>query len=181
LRPVGAYGVSKAAAEDECRRRANRQHVVIARPFNHTGPGQARDYVCSDFAAQVAERESGEVCGPVEVGDLRSERDFSDVRDVVNAYVVALERGAPGEAYNVCSGRATSAGSILEILCGLARTDVQVAVRTERLRSGEVTRISGSYAKLAATTGWQPSLPLETTLSDLLDDWRARLRAGERR
>jgi GDP-4-dehydro-6-deoxy-D-mannose reductase len=175
LRPVGAYAESKAAAEAECARRVGRQHVVVVRPFNHTGPGQAREFVCSDFAAQVAECELGLRAAHVEVGDLRSERDFSDVRDVVRAYVAALEHGRSGAAYNVCSGRATSVAAILETLGALARVTFEVRVQGERLRAGEVTRFCGDAAKLRSAAGWSPSIALRTTLADLLDDWRRRL------
>jgi GDP-4-dehydro-6-deoxy-D-mannose reductase len=174
LHPVGVYAASKAAAEAECVRRCGRQRIVIVRPFNHTGAGQSREYVCSDFAAQIAECEAGMRDATVEVGDLASERDFSDVRDVVDAYVAALEHGISGRAYNVCSGRPTSAGRVLEILCALARVKVRVSVRPERLRAGEVTRMFGSHATLTAASGWRPSHALESTLAVLLDDWRAR-------
>jgi GDP-4-dehydro-6-deoxy-D-mannose reductase len=177
-RPQGAYAVSKVAAEAECRRRAGRQEVIVVRAFNHTGPGQARGYVCSDFAAQIAEREAGLRAGPVLVGELRSARDFTDVRDVVDAYVRVLERGAPGETYNVCSGRAVSAGQVLEILRGLAGVDVDVRIERQRLRAGGIMQFYGSNAKLAAATGWEPAWTFEATLADLLDDWRERVRKG---
>jgi len=175
LRPVGAYAESKAAAEAECARRVGRQQIVVVRPFNHTGPGQAREYVCSDFAAQVAECELALRRPVVDVGDLRSERDFTDVRDVVRAYVAALERGKSGATYNVCSGRATSAAAILDTLRELARVDFRVRVRDERLRAGEVSRFCGDAGKIRAAAGWWPDIPLRTTLANLLDDWRSRL------
>jgi GDP-4-dehydro-6-deoxy-D-mannose reductase len=181
LRPVGAYARSKAAAEEACRARAGQQPVIVMRPFNHTGPGQSREYVCSDFAAQVAECEAGLRPARLEVGDLAAERDFSDVRDVADAYVAAYERAAAGETYNVCSGRATPVATVLDILVSLARIKVDVDVRTERLRPGEVSRAYGSYAKLERAVGWRPRRALETTLADLLEDWRGRLRSGASR
>jgi GDP-4-dehydro-6-deoxy-D-mannose reductase len=176
LRPAGAYALSKAAAEEECRRRAARQEVVIVRPFNHTGPGQSREYVCSDFAAQIAECEAGKRPPRIEVGDLRSERDFSDVRDIVDAYVRAFESGEPGEVYNACSGHPTSAGRILDILVASSSVAVEVVVGRDRLRSGEVSRLYGSSAKLTRATGWRPARSLEQTLTELLADWRRRTR-----
>jgi GDP-4-dehydro-6-deoxy-D-mannose reductase len=175
LAPAGAYAASKQAAEQECERRFSRQEIVVVRPFNHTGPGQSRQYVCSDFAAQVAECVLGLRPRRIEVGDLSAERDFSDVADVVAAYLVAFERGQAGETYNVCSGRPTPVGGVLDRLMALAGIDIDVVVRDERLRSGEVNRSYGSYAKLERAAGWRPQIPLEVTLDRLLEDWRCRL------
>ena len=172
LRPRGAYACSKAAAEELCRERAGRQEIVVVRPFNHTGPGQSPRYVCSDFARQVALCERGAREPTIEVGDLRAERDFSDVRDVARAYVSALVDGRPGSAYNVCSGRAVAVREILDRLLALSHVEIRVRVAPERLREGEPDRLVGSYARLERDTGWRPEIPLEKTLGDVLEYWR---------
>ncbi len=172
LRPRGAYARSKAAAEELCRRRAGGQEIVIVRPFNHTGPGQSPRYVCSDFARQIALCERGERAPVIDVGDLRAERDFSDVRDVTRAYLRALVDGRPGTIYNVCSGRAVAVREILDRLLALSHVEIRVRVAQERLREGEPDRLVGSYARLERDTGWRPEIPLEKTLGDILDYWR---------
>ncbi len=176
LRPRGAYAQSKAAAEAACLARAGRQSVTIVRPFNHTGPGQSPRYVCSDFARQIARCERGLTPPIVEVGNLSAERDFLDVRDVVEAYARLAGREESGEIYNVCSGRAVSVREILETLLARATVDIEVRVAEARLRQGEAERLVGSYAKLERATGWRPAIPLERTLADLLDFWRGRER-----
>jgi len=175
LDPADAYARSKVAAERECIERAEGQEIIRVRPFNLTGPGQSGEYVCSDFASQIAEAEVGgrEAC--ISVGDLSSERDFSDVRDAVRAYSLALECGVAGEAYNICSSTPVAISSVLEMLVSLARVKVRVESETGRMRPGEVKRSYGSAAKLERAVGWKQSYALEKTLGDLLDDWRSRL------
>ena len=175
LNPADAYARSKAAAERECLDRAATQEVVRVRPFNITGPGQARDYVCSDFAGQIAEAEAGLRERRIRVGDLRAERDFTDVRDAVGAYALALERGDPGQVYNICTGVPVSISSVLDRLLAVSTVDVEVDVERSRLRPGEVNRYYGSAARLEAATGWGRTIGLDQTLADLLDDWRARV------
>jgi len=173
--PVGAYACSKAAAEQECRRRHGSQEIVRVRPFNQAGPGQSPDYVCSDFARQVAACEREGAPGRIEVGDLSAVRDFVDVRDAVVAYIDVCERGRAGEVYNVCSGTGVEVRAVLDTLIDLASVDVAVEVRRERLRAGEVSRYYGSAAKLERATGWRPGIALRQTLAAVLDDWRTRL------
>ncbi len=182
--PLGAsdsYGKSKVAAEQECIDRAGVQDIVRVRPFNHTGPGQASQYVCSDFALQLAKAEAGLREPRIEVGDLRAERDFSDVRDVVRAYVDLLDAGEAGEVYNVCSGKPTPIQDVLGLLVEQATVPVEVAVQQERLRPGEVSRAYGSYEKIQSAVGWEPRIALRDTLGELLAGWRGELsrdRAG---
>lgn len=183
LAPVDVYARSKAAAETACVERAASQSIVRVRPFNLTGPGQSREYVCSDFASQIAAAEAAGHDARLRVGDLSSERDFSDVRDAVGAYVAALERGRPGDVYNICSGRPVAISRILDILASCARVRVDVEVQETKLRPDEVKRYYGSARKLQDVAGWRCTIALERTLGDLLDDWRVRLsagRAGER-
>lgn len=169
LRPRGIYAASKAAADHAAAAFAERGlDVVVARPFNHTGPGQRRDFVCADFADQVAAIRDGRAVGPVRVGNLDVERDFGDVRDVVRGYALALERGRAGRAYNLCTGRATAVREILAVLGELAGVAIETRSAAERLRPDEPPRIVGSARRAADELGWVPEIPLRRTLADLL-------------
>lgn len=177
LRPLSPYSVAKAAAD-----LAAFQHfathsldIVRARPFNHTGPGQSPEFVCSEFARALAAAEAGVGPPRLSVGSLDVERDFSDVRDVVRGYVALFEKGKAGEAYNLGSGTATRVGAILEELRGRCRVEVEVRTDARKLRAREVPRIAGSIAKIRRDTGWRPEIPLSTTLADLLEYWRKEL------
>jgi GDP-4-dehydro-6-deoxy-D-mannose reductase len=145
--------------------------VVCVRPFNHLGPGQSDRLVASTIAQQVARNE---LTGGEEIlaGDLSPKRDFSDVRDVVRAYRLLAERGTPGEAYNVCSGRAVAVRELADILIGLSSQPMRVVLDPERLRPVDVPILQGDNSKLVRDTGWTPEIPLEETLAAVLDWWR---------
>jgi GDP-4-dehydro-6-deoxy-D-mannose reductase len=178
LRPVSVYGCSKAAADMVAFQRwwATGMAVIRVRAFNHTGPGQSPEFVCSDFARQIARIEAGATPPVVHVGNLRGVRDFSDVRDVVRGYAMLWEHGQPGEAYNLCSGVGTSIADIAAMLGAESRYRVEWIEEPGRLRPHEIPAVVGSRAR-AGTLGWRPTIPLAQTLHDLLDDWR-RLIAG---
>lgn len=182
LRPLSPYSVAKAAADLAGFQffHAYGLDVVRARPFNHTGPGQAADFVCSDFARALAAAECGAGPTRLRVGNLDVERDFSDVRDVVRGYLALFEKGVAGEAYNLASGVATRVRTILEELRGLCRVPVEVATDPRKLRPRELPRIVASIDKIRQATGWRPEIPLGRTLADLLDDWRGRLQESGR-
>ena len=148
-------------------------HVVRTRAFNHCGPGQSAAYVVSAFASQIAEAELAPDDDPREIvtGDISVRRDFTDVRDVVRAYWLALDRCEPG-AYNVCSGNPIAIDEILDGLLALASVDVRQRTDARLLRPNEVEEIFGSNARLQEASGWAPELPLSQTLSDTLDWWR---------
>jgi GDP-4-dehydro-6-deoxy-D-mannose reductase len=175
LRPQNPYAVSKAAADllAGFHADAHGMRVIRTRAFNHAGPGQSDIYVVSAFARQIADAErAGKSELVVETGNLAPRRDFTDVRDVVRAYWLAVERGEPA-IFNVCSGVSVP---VADILAGLARlTDVSVEQRTDpaRLRENEVMDIRGSHERLTQATGWQPEIALDRTLADTLDWWRA--------
>ena len=156
--------------------RSEKLPIVIARPFTHTGPGQSPDFVCSDWAHQIAEIEASPKARKsfLKVGNLDVRRDYSDVRDVVRAYVLLLEKGKCGEAYNICSGKSPSLRVILRILLGKSRADIAVKVDPNRVRKADIPLLAGSHAKITRETGWKPAFDLETTLSDLLAEWRAK-------
>jgi GDP-4-dehydro-6-deoxy-D-mannose reductase len=175
--PRHPYGVSKLAAGELVRVYWQRYGLpaVEARPFNHIGPRQARGFVVPDFAAQLAAIRLGQQPPVMRVGNLEAERDFTDVRDVAAAYLRLAEAGRPGEAYLICSGRPVSVRHLLDTLIDLAGVAVDVQTDPARLNPSDTPCLYGSYAKIAADTGWRPSIPLRQSLADALDDWEARL------
>ncbi|HET7213670.1 MAG TPA: GDP-mannose 4,6-dehydratase [Terriglobia bacterium] len=177
LAPDSPYAGSKAAADllgYQYFRSWNLQ-VIRARPFNHTGPGQPPQFVCSDLARQVAEIDAGLRSPLLQVGNTKVQRDFSDVRDVVRAYELLLERGAPGAAYNIASGQCVSIAHIIRHLRALCRRAFRVQVQQTRLREGEAMRLYGSHRKLSRATGWKPEYALSQTLSDVYTCWKKAL------
>lgn len=175
LRPVNPYAASKAAAELLGLQAflGKGLQVVVARPFNHVGPGQGPAFVVSALAQRVvrAERDSG----VVPVGNLAAARDFTDVRDVVRAYRLLAERGRAGETYNVCSGESRTIAEIADLLTGLAAGPVELRDDPELYRPADVPLVRGDPGKLQELTGWRPEVPLERTLADVLEWWRAEL------
>lgn len=176
VRPRSPYGASKQSAEALGMQyhRAHGLGVVIVRPFNHLGAGQSPRFAASAFAAQIAaaEQHGG---GEVVHGDLSARRDLSDVRDIVRAYRLLAERGRPGEVYNVCSGRAISMESMLDMLIDRAKVPVTTAVDPGRLRPVELPTLLGSHQKLTEATSWKTEFTLGQTLAVVLDDARARV------
>ena len=174
--PVTPYGASKAAAEMVCVQAGLGRglDVVRARAFNHLGPGQSDRFVAAALASRVAanERTGAE---EVRVGNLQARRDFTDVRDVVRAYRMLATDGAPGEAYNVCSGAACRISDLAEALIARARHPMRLVADGELLRPVDVAEVRGDPSKLHAATGWRPEVPMEKTLDDLLDYWRCAL------
>jgi GDP-4-dehydro-6-deoxy-D-mannose reductase len=168
--PTNPYGVSKLAQEMTAE--ASSLPAWLVRPFNHAGPRQSPAYATSGFAQQIAGIEAGRREPVLHVGNLDAQRDITDVRDTVRAYHAVAESGQPRRPYNVCSGRAYSMRSLLDILLSLARVRVRVEVDPARLRPSDNPVILGSHARLTADTGWAPAIPIERTLADLLDYWR---------
>ena len=176
LRPETPYGATKAAAERRVGLAADEGlDVVSVRPFNHSGPGRPAAYAESSFARQVVRIERGEQEPVLRVGNLEPLRDFSDVRDVVDAYHLLLERGERGSVYNVCSGRARSIRWIAETLLSLAGCRATIEVDAELYRPVPPDRLAlvGDAGRLREL-GWRPAHTLEETLKDLLEDWRSR-------
>jgi GDP-4-dehydro-6-deoxy-D-mannose reductase len=180
LRPSSPYAVSKVAQAALARLYgpAGGMRVVLTRTFPHTGPGRGGDFAESSFARQIAEIEAGLAPPFLKVGNLEAVRDFTDVRDVVRAYRLLLEAGEAGEAYNVCRGQGWRIGEMLEML--LAHSDIEPEVRVDRdrLRPSDIPVLVGDSSKLRRATGWEPRIPLEQTLGDLLKDWRERVQGG---
>ena len=177
LRPNNPYAVSKI-----CQDMLGLQYfishqlpVVRVRPFNHIGPRQSDAFVCSSFARQVAEAEIGLHEPVVKVGNLDARRDFTDVRDMVRAYWLAISQGEPGEVYNIGSGVAWSISDILRSLLDKSRTRIRVEQDPSRLRPSDVPVVCCDFSKFRARTGWEPRFPLEESLAEVLDYWRQRL------
>jgi GDP-4-dehydro-6-deoxy-D-mannose reductase len=181
LRPQNPYAVSKASADLLAGFYADAHglRVVRARAFNHAGPGQAPIYAVATFARQVAlGLEQGDDPVRVVTGSPDTQRDFTDVRDVVRAYRALAEHGEAGEAYNVCSGRAASATELVASFGRAVGRAVDHVVDPELVRAHEVMEVRGSHAKLTAATGWEPVIGLERTLADTVAWWREDLQAG---
>jgi GDP-4-dehydro-6-deoxy-D-mannose reductase len=180
VNPCSHYAVSKVAQETLglMYYQAYGWRVLVTRGFNQVGPGQSPDFVVASFARQIARIEAG-CCEPVlKVGNLEARRDFTDVRDTVRAYRMVMEKGRPGATYNVCSGKARPVSELLETL--LSFSDVPIGVERDpaRQRPSDIPLLVGENTRLCEETGWEPRIPLEQTLRDTLDFWRARPEAG---
>ena len=176
LRPVTPYAAGKAAAE-MVGLQAWLGHglpVIRVRPFNHVGPGQAPSFVVSSLARGVVEAER-KGARTVAVGNLAARRDFTDVRDVVRAYRLLVDGGEPGDVYNVCSGRDVAVEELARRLLSMATVELSLEVDPQRLRPVDVPVVRGDPAKLTGATGWQPRVPLDETLRDVLAYWRQEL------
>lgn len=178
LRPTSPYSVSKIA-QDMMGLQYYHSHnlpIMRARAFNHIGPGQNARFVAPDFASQVARIEANMQPPVIHVGDLTAERDFTDVRDIVRAYRIIIEKGTPGEVYNVCTGETHSIQSILDRLIRLSASTIEVVVDPSRLRPTSIPVLVGDNSRLRNATGWQPQIPIDQTLADVLEDCRCRIR-----
>lgn len=175
--PSNPYALSKAAADMLAGQYHARfgLHIVRARPFNHTGPGQAPEFVCSDFARQIAAIDLGLRPPIVSVGNLEVNRDFTDARDVVRAYGLLLEKAPPGEAYNVASGKTTSIRQILRLLVSFSSRPVRLSIQRQRFRPDDTKTLYGSNRKIHRATGWKPAYGFRTTLHDLYVQWKTAL------
>jgi GDP-4-dehydro-6-deoxy-D-mannose reductase len=176
LRPVSPYAASKVAADALAQQAwlGHRLPVIRVRAFNHLGPGQSDRFVAPSLAARIArnERDGGDT---VPIGNLEPRRDVTDVRDVVRAYRLLVTHGEPGEAYNVCSGRAVSVREMAGHLLGLAQRPMRLVTDPDLQRPVDIPVLVGDNRKLSVATGWSPTIPLESTLADVLAEWRARV------
>ncbi len=183
LRPPNPYAVSKVTQDLMGLQfyLAYGMDVVRVRPFNHTGPGQSPRFVVPAFASQIARIEAGLQEPVMRVGNLDAARDFSDVRDIVRGYHLAVTRGEPGEVYNLASGQPRSVRGLLETLLGYSQVEIRVEIDPERYRPVDVPEVYGSAAKFRQRTGWMPQIPFEQTLRDTLEYWRGQVEAVEGR
>ncbi len=177
LRPTTPYSVSKAAADLLSYQvtRAPGLAVVRARPFNHVGPRQSPGFALAHFAKQLAAVELGQQPSVLETGNLTPRRDLTDVRDMVQAYLLLMERGRVGEAYNIGTGQTYSMQEVLDRLLRLAPVRVEVRQRADLVRAAETPAVRADAGRLRRETGWAPRHTLEQTLADMLAYWRARL------
>src|SRR5262245_41689098 len=178
LRPLSPYAVSKVAQDLLGYQyfRSYGLHIVRSRAFNHEGPRRGDVFVTSNFARQIAEIEAGLREPVIRVGTLKTKRDYTDVRDIVRGYWQLLERGEPGEVYNLCSGKAWEIGELLEFLIGETRVrPITVREDPARLRPSDVPVLLGDASRIQRAVGWQPERPFEQTLRDVLEYWRRRV------
>ncbi len=171
--PESPYALAKAIQNSYGRMYAKlyRVDAMMTRSFNHTGPGQRDAFVLPSFAKQVAEIKRGQRAAEIEVGNLDVRRDFLDVRDVCDAYVVLLKKGRMGETYNVCSGQSYRVGDLLRELCALAGVHVAIRVDVARLRPVDTPELRGDPTKMRQHTGWTTKTPIQETLKSLLEYW----------
>lgn len=177
LRPLSPYAVSKVA-QDLLAYQYFQSYglpVVRTRGFNHTGPRRGEVFICSNFARQIAEIESGKREPVMYVGNLEAKRDFTDVRDMVRAYWLSLEKGEPGDVYNIGSGTAYKIKDVLDMLLSMTDTQVKVEVDPNRLRPSDVPILLADSSKFRRVTGWELRYDFSRSLKDLLGYWRERV------
>jgi GDP-4-dehydro-6-deoxy-D-mannose reductase len=177
LRPLSPYGVSKVAQDllGYQYHESYKMFIVRTRGFNHTGPRRGENFVTSNFSKQIAMIEAGKHKPVIEVGNLDAIRDFTDVRDMVRGYWLALEKGKSGEEYNICSGKGVTIKKMLQILLGLSTKKITVKQDSRRLRPSDVEVLLGDCSKFREQTGWKPEIPFEKTMLDLLNYWREKV------
>jgi GDP-4-dehydro-6-deoxy-D-mannose reductase len=177
LRPLSPYAVSKVAQDFLAFQyyKSYGLRTVRTRGFNHTGPRRGDVFVTSSFAKQIAEIEKKKRPPVINVGNLEAKRDFTDVRDMVRAYWLALERGVEGEVYNIGRGQAFSMKEVLDLLMSLSRAKMEVKVDPARLRPSDVPVLLSDSSKFVSLTGWRPMIPFKQTIVDLLNYWRERV------
>ena len=177
LRPLSPYAVSKVA-QDLLGWQYYKSYglkVVRTRGFNHTGPRRGEVFICSNFAKQIVEIEKKKREPVIHVGNLEAKRDFTDVRDMVRAYWMSLEKGEPGDVYNLGTGKTYSIKEVLDILLDISGVDVSIEIDPNRLRPSDVPVLLADSTKFKTLTGWEPRIPFRQSLQDLLDYWRERI------
>lgn len=177
LRPGNIYAATKACQNmlGAIYAQAYQLDIMMVRAFNHIGPNQAPMFVVADFCKQVADIEAGHQEPVIRVGNLSAKRDFTDVRDVVRAYALLIQKGKPGETYNVGSGHAVSIDDILHRILALSNKPIQIEVDERKLRPVDVPIIEADTSRLQEATGWQKTIPLEQTLRETLNYWRTKV------
>ncbi|MGN4050558.1 GDP-mannose 4,6-dehydratase [Pseudomonas sp. SM4] len=175
--PRNPYAVSKLSAEFLSLQwgLSEAWPILVARPFNHIGSGQNPSFVIASAARQINRIKQGLQAPQLEVGDIDVTRDFLDVGDVISAYFALLEKGTPGQVYNICSGREQSIRSLIEQLGDLAEVELQLVQDPARMRRADQRRVCGSHARLTQTTGWTPEITTQQSLRAILSDWETRV------
>lgn len=177
LRPLSPYGVSKVAQDllGYQYHQSYGTYVVRTRGFNHTGPRRGDVFVTSNFAKQIAEIEHGKREPVIHVGNLNAIRDFTDVRDMVRAYWLSLEKCEPGDVYNISSDKGVKIKDMLDMLLAMTDQKIEVKPDPDRMRPSDVEVLIGDSTKFRQATGWKPEIPFDKTLEDLLNYWRERV------
>jgi GDP-4-dehydro-6-deoxy-D-mannose reductase len=177
LRPLSPYAVTKVACDKLCYQyhKSYGMKTIATRGFNHTGPRRGEVFVTSNFAKQIVQIEKGINEPVMYVGNLEARRDFTDVRDTVRGYHLAVQKCKPGQSYNICSGKTWRIQQVLDILLNLSTVNVQVRQDPSRMRPSDLPLLLGDNSKFKLATGWEPTIPFEKTMADLMDYWRARI------
>ncbi len=177
LRPLSPYGVSKVAMDYLGYQyfKSYGMKIVRTRGFNHTGPRRGDVFAESSFAKQIAEIEKGRKGPVIFVGNLEAKRDYTDVRDMVRGYLLAVEKGEAGEVYNICSGKAKKIKEVLDTLLSFSKVKVKVEQDPARMRPSDVPILLGDNTKFRKQTGWKPEIPFDKTMEDLLNYWRKKI------
>lgn len=177
LRPLSPYAVSKVAMDylGYQYHQSYKVRIIRTRGFNHTGPRRGETFAESNFAKQIALIEKGKQEPVIRVGNLEAKRDYSDVRDMVGAYLLSVEKCDPGDVYNIAVGRAIRIGDMLHLLLSYSKANVTVKEDPARMRPSDVPVLIGDNTKFVGKTGWKPKIPFEKTLEDLLNYWRERV------
>jgi GDP-4-dehydro-6-deoxy-D-mannose reductase len=177
LRPLSPYAVSKVGQDLLGYQyfMSYKLNIIRTRAFNHTGPRRGQVFVSSNFARQIVEIEKGLKAPVIEVGNLEAQRDFTDVRDIIRGYYLALEKGKFGEVYNICSGKAYKIKEVLDMLLALTNVKIEIRQDPKRMRPSDVPILLGDYSLFNETTGWKPEIPFKKTLEDLLNFWRSKI------
>ena len=178
-RPSNPYAVSKATQELMAMQYHFSHHydVVVARPFNHFGPRQSAGFVSADFARQVAEIEMGKREPVMHLGNMAAERDFTDVRDVAQAYLALIQKADGGRVYNVCSGKPRSVQTLLDTFLSMSRATIEQRTDPSKFRVADTPVSYGDASSIRQATGWEPRIPFEQTVADILNFWREKVRS----
>jgi len=174
LRPLSPYGVSKVTTDllGFQYHQSYGLKIVRTRAFNHTGPRRGDVFVCSDFSKQIAEIEKGLKEPAIHVGNLSAKRDFTDVRDIVRAYWLSVQKCDFGEVYNICSEKSRTIQSVLDLLLSKSKVKIEAKQDPAKMRPSDVEILQGDCTKFKEKTGWKPTISFEQTMEDLLNYWR---------
>ncbi len=174
LRPLSPYAVSKVGQDllGYQYYKSYGLNVIRTRAFNHSGPRRGEGFACSNFARQIALIEKKKQKPVIHVGNLNAKRDFTDVRDMVKGYWLVMQRGKPGEVYNICSEKAYAIKKVLDILLSFAKVPIKIKQDSSRMRPSDVPVLLGDCTKMKKLTGWKPVIPFKKTMEDLLNYWR---------
>jgi GDP-4-dehydro-6-deoxy-D-mannose reductase len=171
LNGTNPYALSRIAQENAITKNFNDLNIIVSRSFNHTGPAQPKGFVLPDFASQIAEITKENLPVEIFVGNLATERDFTDVRDIVRAYYLLSTKDTPHKIYNVCSGKFVTISSILDLIIKLSNKKIKITIDNEKRRPIDIPRYFGSNRLIFKDVGWQPKIALEQTIKDTLEFW----------